>query len=273
MLITTALSYATIGIFYSSFSVFVRAAYKDKGGLDFETAYVLETLYLAFIALIIILSTTVRLEWAGTAFFVISSVMGVSFYIMILSLIIASSQGKISNFAYILLGFFLFLVFIPIFVNCKKIKFGVFIKGSIYSIFLAPTYINTLTIYSICNIHDISWGSRPDTNVKKIEKRFLHEEKKREINYKNYRSNFLIIWIMVNFAVAFCITRSSKNGDKSVIIGLGLFLVGLIAFKFFFCTLFILISLCKIRRSNISGEFFKRVSCSFYLNYLTFRLL
>ena len=97
MLITTALSYATIGIFYSSFSVFVRAAYKDKGGLDFETAYVLETLYLAFIALIIILSTTVRLEWAGTAFFVISSVMGVSFYIMILSLIIASFQGKMNN--------------------------------------------------------------------------------------------------------------------------------------------------------------------------------
>ena len=199
--------------------------------------------------------------------------MGILSLVMVASSIIFSFQGGMNLLVSIFIIIFFLFIFVPIFLNVSRIKLCAFLKGSVYVVYLAPTYVNILTIYAISNIHDVSWGSRPDNKDKKVEARFAKMEKKREINYKNYRSNFLIIWIMVNFAVAFCITRSSKNGDKSVIIGLGLFLVGLIAFKFFFCTLFILISLCKIRRSNNSGEFFKRVSCSFYLNYLTFRLL
>lgn len=65
-----------------------------------------------------------------------------------------------------------------------------FIKGIIYATYLSPTYVNILTIYAISNIHDITWGSRPEINSE------MHSqtEKKKEIIYKNYRSKFMMFW-------------------------------------------------------------------------------
>lgn len=50
---------------------------------------------------------------------------------------------------------------IPMFFNIRRLKLMDFIKGCIYTIYLAPTYVNILTIFSISNIHDVTWGSRP----------------------------------------------------------------------------------------------------------------
>ncbi len=30
-------------------------------------------------------------------------------------------------------------------------------------LFMMPTFINTMQIYAMCNLHDISWGNRPTT--------------------------------------------------------------------------------------------------------------
>ena len=50
---------------------------------------------------------------------------------------------------------------VPLLTNFTKIKLGSFLKGVVYVIYMAPTYINIITIYSFSNISDISWGSRP----------------------------------------------------------------------------------------------------------------
>lgn len=40
-------------------------------------------------------------------------------------------------------------------------NFKVYIIGLVSYIFLIPTFVNIMTIYSMCNLHDVSWGNRP----------------------------------------------------------------------------------------------------------------
>ena len=36
-----------------------------------------------------------------------------------------------------------------------------YIVGLFTYIFMMPTFINVMSIYAMCNLHDISWGNRP----------------------------------------------------------------------------------------------------------------
>ena len=150
--------------------------------------------------------------------------MGFLSLVMVSSSILFSLQETLNLLVGMFLLVFFLFIFVPIFINVSRIKLCSFMKGSMYVIYLAPTYVNILTIYAISNIHDVSWGSRPDNKDKKVESRFAKIEKKREINYKNYRSNFLIIWIIVNIAIANLITYSARNNYNWVIIYIAMFL-------------------------------------------------
>lgn len=40
-------------------------------------------------------------------------------------------------------------------------NFRLYMIGVLSYIFMMPTFINVMAIYSMCNLHDISWGNRP----------------------------------------------------------------------------------------------------------------
>ena len=40
-------------------------------------------------------------------------------------------------------------------------NFRLYMVGLFSYIFMMPTFINVMAIYSMCNLHDISWGNRP----------------------------------------------------------------------------------------------------------------
>ena len=77
--------------------------------------------------------------------------------------------------------------------NITKLRIVDFVKGVVYSIYMTPTYINIFTIFAISNIHDISWGSRP-SNIQDTGSKAM--EKQKGIIYRNFRSNFLIMWLL-----------------------------------------------------------------------------
>ena len=244
MLIITFLSYILVGAFYATFSMFVRSVFSKDDDVALEVANVLENIYLTFLFLIVMLSTSVKLEWAEVGFWIASILMGSLSIVMVVSGILFSLQGELQLLVALFLISYMLLVFMPILLNLNRIKICAFLKGSVYAIYLAPTYINILTIYAISNIHDVSWGSRSDTNGKKIDARFVKAEKEREVNYKNYRSNFLIIWLIINILVANSITYASRNDHNWIIICIAIFLTGIIGFKIVFCTLFMFVSKC-----------------------------
>ena len=40
-------------------------------------------------------------------------------------------------------------------------NFTNYIMGFIMYMLLTPFFINVLTVYTMCNLHDVSWGNRP----------------------------------------------------------------------------------------------------------------
>lgn len=81
------------------------------------------------------------------------------------------------------------------------------LKGVLSFIFLTGTYVNLFMIYAICNIHDCSWGNRPDKQSP--------DEKAMVNEYKNERTRWVIVWIFSNAAFAYFLNIISSNGGPA----------------------------------------------------------
>lgn len=122
----------------------------------------------------------------------------------------------------------------PFILNISTLKITDFIKGVIYSIFMAPTFINLITLYSICNLHDVSWGSRPSGKVSKGPSK---REKNMEASYKNTRSYVLVIYFWLNVGAGFTITRLSRYNIDKLLLGLAAFPMLAVVLKLLFAIL------------------------------------
>ena len=84
ILIITGLSFVLVGLFYATFSIFVRATLPASDNPNiFRVANVLENAYLLFLFLVTMLSTAVRIEWAEFGFRLASLFMGMLTVIMV----------------------------------------------------------------------------------------------------------------------------------------------------------------------------------------------
>lgn len=127
--------------------------------------------------------------------------------------------------------------------NCRKLKCCDFCKGTVYAIYLSPTYVNIFTIYSIANIHDVTWGSRPTTQDNALK----DVELKKDMIYKNYRAKFLIFWALLNIFAGSVLIYLFDNGNVQLIFYIGIFLV----IVMFFRILFAMIYKCKAKCDRV----------------------
>jgi len=219
MVIQTMLSFILVGLFFSSFSIFIRAVLPSSDWIsEIAPADVIEYLYICFNVAVLMLSTTVDVKWAESGFRAWSFCMGLFTILMIICTIYFAAQASIGSYAVMFLLVLFFSYLLPLLLNVAKLKFCDFVKGIWYSVFLSPTYVNVFTIFAISNIHDVSWGSRPsgqDSQMKAA-------EAKKEDNYKNFRSNFLCFWIVWNLFTGFTISQLAKSGESTIIFYIGL---------------------------------------------------
>lgn len=83
--------------------------------------------------------------------------------------------------------------------------------GVIILVFLGPTYINIIIIYSMANLHDVSWGNRAtDDNKGEATKRALEQ----------FRSLYLIVWIALNVVYGYTVIYFADQGNQYFIFGL-----------------------------------------------------
>jgi hypothetical protein len=85
-------------------------------------------------------------------------------------------------------------------INCEVVTI---LKGVIHYIFLIPTYVNIFFIYSICNVHDCTWGNRPDA--------LTAEEKERLEEFEEFRTRWTILWALCNSGFAYVINQFNKS--------------------------------------------------------------
>jgi chitin synthase len=232
MIIQTVLSFILVGLFFAAFSIFVRKAFEDDDCLNiFKTANFLENLYLVFLLAVLLLSITVDVKHAETGYRICSFAMGCFSILMVVATILyaarVESLDSSANYVIIFIGIWLLSYIMPLLLNITKLKVEDFIKGVIYCSFLSPTYVNIFTIFAISNIHDVSWGSRPAV----IDPLTAKVEGEKQEKYKNYRANFLVVWILINLATGGAITILSRNGNENFIFFVSLGLAVIIGFK------------------------------------------
>ena len=134
--------------------------------------------------LIYIASTTVNIKWSEGFFRATSVVMGLLTLWIVVCTVYYCLAGRVSLESLIFFGVILMSYLIPLITNFNNIRLGHFIKGVIYVIYLTPTYINIITIYSFSNISDVTWGSRPTGVTNEASK----EDKEKQMNFKDYFS-------------------------------------------------------------------------------------
>ena len=254
MLAANLLQFLYIGLFYTCLRIVFKISIPDQ-------AHLLEGTYLVTTFIVIVFSTSVKLELVSYAFWIASFIYSALIIIMLYCIISEYIDRSLDTIGWVTLSSAVAAILYPILLNLKRVKLLDIIKGTFYSMCLIPTHINIITIYAISNLHDVSWGSRPKVTNENAESRFRGIQSKREIEYKNFRSNVLVIWLLFNIAVVFAIYYTVQNSYYFMIDGLEWFLIGIAGFRIFFLTLFHICSCYKHKIiNNYHGNYFPEVS-------------
>jgi hypothetical protein len=77
-------------------------------------------------------------------------------------------------------------------------NFKEYLIGLVTYFLMMPIFITCMTIYSMCNLHDISWGNRPA--AADSAQLSIHAKKQAIMldNYKMYRVNAFCVWALAN---------------------------------------------------------------------------
>lgn len=61
---------------------------------------------------------------------------------------------------------------------------------------MLPTVMNIFIIFSFCNVHDVSWGTRDAHHIEDDQAEIMRDK------YKSFRSKLLLIWLTFNWVYA-----------------------------------------------------------------------
>lgn len=232
--IAAAFSWILVGAFYLAFAISIKRNFNEssvyQNKLDkWSTPPIV--LYVSVLISVIITSFSVKPKKIETFYRVISVILGIysyatialTFYFMfnkdIKVEISFTEQLSIS-----LLAIGTFMIFLIILLNPTSIPS---MLGSPIYIFFTGAYVNMFLIYSICNIHDVSWGNRPDKQTE--------DEKKQTVRFETERTRWVILWIISNGAFAY-VVDVIDNGDgtnsRIYISCIALIAISIMALKF-----------------------------------------
>ena len=230
MVVQMILSFLIVGIFYGVFSIFLRATLPSNTCDTIDApANAVDAIYLVFLFLVLLVSTMIEITWVENTYRVCSFFMGLWSIFMVANSIVYVTETSIESLGVVFLFIYLLSFALPLITNITHLRVCDFIKGCLYCVYLSPTYVNLITIYAISNIHDVSWGSR-ETLENPI---FKVVERKRDIQYKNFRSNFLIFWAIVNIAAGYAMRYFYSSGASSIILYMGVSLTAVMVFRIF----------------------------------------
>ena len=214
-----------VGSFYLVFSITVRNStlgYEFDNVIDSGRAFIL--LYVAILVLLLILSLSVKPKRIESTLNIISVVLGAYMLLAMFFMAnyLASAEFDQEWIAYIMYGSILAFTII-ILINNSVV---VVLKGVLQFVFLTPTYVNMFLIYSICNVHDCTWGNRPD--------QLNDDEKSKLEEFEEFRGRWVIVWVLSNGSFAYFLDTLDKiNQEKAAEEGEGgnywiVYMIGLI---------------------------------------------
>ena len=242
-LVTTIVSYFQISLFYLTFYFLIKSFTNNVGG---ETLFhILNVVYITVIFLQFIISLGNKPQAIKYLFrfnFTIFSFLMIFVIYIVIDIIINTIEGSVKNSGEIIILLQNNEYFRNITISLLSIYGLYIVLGILYldlftilSCFLqyyvlVPLYINIFSIYSVCNIHDISWGTKgSNTVIKKVDskdqqlirnnyndiynnlliksKGVVKAGKQEDDYFCFYRTNFLIVYMILNIGVVAVISN------------------------------------------------------------------
>ncbi|OMJ92142.1 hypothetical protein SteCoe_5130 [Stentor coeruleus] len=196
--------------------------------------------YLSIILMIFITSLGVKPRRVEDFYKILSVILGLyQIYTMYLITYFVATLDFADGSKMVAVGIsFTILSFAAIIIlNCET---WLILKGVFHYIFLIPTYVNIFLIYSICNVHDCTWGNRPDA--------LSNDEKNRLEEFEEFRTRWAIIWALCNSGFAYGMGELDKQSTiysfyfLAAISGSG---IGILILRVLGGILFVFIECCK----------------------------
>ncbi|OMJ95123.1 hypothetical protein SteCoe_1485 [Stentor coeruleus] len=220
-----------VGAFYAAFALSLKKSLQENSTTinkleSYSTPAII--IYVAILIFLMISSLSVTPSKLSKCYIFISIIYGIYTYATIFLVLYYILSGnsidvdhwKVSaSFALISVTAFMFIVILLL--NPKSI--WRVLVGTPFFLFMTGTYVNMFLIYSICNLHDCSWGNRPD---KKTE-----AERKMDEQYKMERTRYVMFWIFCNGAFAYFVDWLSLSEDEynliylNILAGVAFFIV------------------------------------------------
>ena len=194
-------SWFMVSAFCFSFMIAIKHNSASSGGV-YTLGDALIAISITILIVIYICSLGVKPKRVEDFFKIISMVLGL-FQIYIVYLVVAfiadNSWEKIQLVVFILGGSVAAFTLVTV-LNCQA---WTILKGAFHFLFMVPTYLNIFTIYSICNMHDCTWGNRPDS--------LSADERDRLEEFEEFRTRWAIIWALCNTGFIYIMTIIQNN--------------------------------------------------------------
>jgi len=226
MIINFVFSLLLVGSLFASFSIFIRAFFKGENCDEFGGAKAFETAYLGLLFVFILMSITKPIEKSNTAYTTLVIIFGTFIFVSIgFGFKYFWEESKNTIVGYLLLFSLLGSYLVPPILNCTRMSVWKYFLGIPILIFLSPMYINIFIIYSMANLHDISWGNRETNSQKSL-------DTKR--NLEQFRALYLIVWIALNAIYGYTIIYITREGQRFYILILTIIVTSNVLIKLIF---------------------------------------
>jgi len=223
MMLNFIFSILLVGSLYASFTIFIKAFFEDDDCDQISYAKGFTYGYLCLLFVFVLMALTKPISKSGKIY---------TWYVVIFGIFIFISIGfGFSYFwdedtniyvAILLTATLIGSYIIPPILNINRMNLWKYFIGVIIMIFLSPTYINIIIIYSMANLHDVSWGNR-ETDVKNAE-----ETRK---SLEQFRALYLIVWAALNIAYGYGIIYLTSDGESIYILVLTILISGNVLLK------------------------------------------
>lgn len=122
-MVTMGLSFVIVGSFYGVFSIFLRAVLPSNDCQSVESpANAIETVYIIFLFLVLLLSTTIEITWAETGYRVCSLFMGLFTLMMVTNSVFYIMQETLLSFGAMFIFILLLSYILPLFINMTSLR-------------------------------------------------------------------------------------------------------------------------------------------------------
>ena len=214
-LINIVYSFFLVGGFYLALSICVRQQFESKtveNDRNF-TGNLLILFYLAQLLLLLILSLGTQIKNVEYAFSTISVIF--SCYMLVFILLLIGIIMKNFNNSILIIFFIGTAAAFALILLVNNCMFHIIIS-IVHFIIATPTYVNIFIIYAMCNIHDVTWGNRPDKQTQ--------DELSKLEDFKKFRTSWVLLWALTNGFLAYLLdaldSKSSKYGGIVYLVGI-----------------------------------------------------